>query len=132
MMLEKTKAPLTANRRGLYRKAYNSSLTDNNRYGKTYNRMLFIPSSVGNTNKYALLQEKQRLVKMLLCDVRFYAVEFTDKRHKVLCSCLDTFLNNFPCSLYTAESFLYYLSQTGAIERCGGAGYVQTIFQGIG
>jgi hypothetical protein len=87
-----------------------------------------------NANKNPLSRlERERLQKCLFYGrIIHFRYGFADKRHTVIYSNLESFLNCFPCEQHTGYWFIYYLQETGMIDICGGTDYVRGVFAGIG
>ena len=86
-----------------------------------------IPPAGPKVNKYLVLSEKLKLAGMMAEKQD----DWFDDRHGLIAANLQAFLEIYPASQHGAEQFVFYLRETGAVERCGGADYVLSIFAGI-
>jgi len=95
----------------------------------TYNDKLPLTRQKVNNNHFLVFHEKLQLVHFLVFGK--YPSEFVNMRHRVIASCLECFLDNFPREQHTSRHFIFYLEENQMLEACGGAAYVESIFQGV-
>jgi len=90
------------------------------------------PFSYHTNNSYLLQRERIILARAMAYGMQPLRYEFSDPRHKIIYSNLEYFVNYNPCDLISCTRFISYLEESGILHLCGGASFVQSIFNGIG